>query len=73
MLVSLKEGKQDGVALLGLLQANSFQVLMETILGIAQGFPRDRDVIINALLEHRRERPWAVFQHNIMPKGSGSP
>jgi hypothetical protein len=65
MLVSFEERQQDGIALFGLLQTYSFQVLMETVLGLAKRFPRDRDVIINTLLEHRRIGLRAVFQHNI--------
>ena len=52
MFVRLQECKQDSVALFGLLEANPLQMLMEPVLRLAQRFPRDRSVIINAFLEH---------------------
>ena len=52
MLVGLEKGEQDGIALLSLLQTDTFQVLMETLLRLAKGFPRNRYVVINALLKH---------------------
>ena len=60
MLVSLEEGEQDCIPLLRLLQTDTFQVLMKTILGLAEGFPRDGQVIINALLKHPNRGPAAL-------------
>jgi hypothetical protein len=52
MFVSLKESKQDRVALLGPLQTDSFQMLMKAILRLAERFPRDRHMVIYAFLKH---------------------
>lgn len=41
MLVRLKKREQDRIALLGLLKPHPFEVLMETILCLAQRFARD--------------------------------
>lgn len=57
MFVSFEERQQDGIALFGLLQTYPFQVRMEAVLGVAKRFPRDRNVIVNTLLEHRQNQP----------------
>lgn len=54
VLVSFEKGKKDGIALLGPFQADAFQVLLKTILRLAQPFLRNRDGIIDAFLQHFR-------------------
>jgi len=52
MVAGFEKGPQDGVALLGLLQADIFEVTMEDLLGLAHHLARDRGLIIDALLQH---------------------
>lgn len=54
MFVGLKEGKQNSVALLGLFESNFLQVLMKTVLRLAQRFARDGNGIIDAFLKHEK-------------------
>jgi len=65
MLVGLKEREEDGVALLRLLQPDPLQVLMKTVLGFAERLPRNRQLIVNTLLEHRFNRRKASSEDNI--------
>jgi hypothetical protein len=53
VLVGFKKREQDGVALFRPLEADPLQMLMKTLLRLAQGLPRNRSLIINPLLQHR--------------------
>jgi hypothetical protein len=52
VLAGLDEGAEDGVTLLGVLQADALQMLMEALLSVAQGFARERRVVIDPFLQH---------------------
>src|SRR6185437_1804408 len=52
VLVSFEEGEEDSIALLGPFQANTFEMLLKTILRFAQPLLRDRDRVIDAFLQH---------------------
>ena len=47
-----QECEQNGVALLGVLEPDFFQVTMEYLLRVAQRLARNRGVIVNSLLQH---------------------
>src|SRR5262249_44116693 len=57
MVASIEERPQDGVALLGMLEADASQMLVKDVLGLAHGFARGRSVVVNASLQHGRQRP----------------
>ena len=52
MVAGFEEGTQDGVPLRGLLQADTLQMAMEDILGLANHLARNGGLIVDALLEH---------------------
>lgn len=54
MFMSFEKSEEDSVALLGPFQADTFQMLLKTILGLPQPLLRDRDGIIDAFLQHFR-------------------
>src|SRR5689334_13875161 len=54
MLVGFEECEQNSIALLGPFQTDAFEMLLKTILRLAQPFLRDRDRIIDAFLQHFR-------------------
>ncbi len=52
MIAGFQEGAQDGIALLGVLQAYALQVLEEDVLRFTHGFARRRSMIVNPSLQH---------------------
>src|SRR5690349_1436190 len=52
VLVSFEKREQDGVALLSPLEADTLQMLLEAVLRLAQRLLQDRNVIIDAFLQH---------------------
>jgi hypothetical protein len=52
MVAGFEKGPQDGVALLGLLQADVFEVAMQDLLGLAHHLARDCGLIVDAFLQH---------------------
>lgn len=48
MLVGFQEGAQDGIALAGVLQPDSFEVVIEALRGLANGFMRELGPVVNA-------------------------
>jgi len=52
MLARFQKRSQDRVALRRLLQANTFQMLVQDALSLAHHFGRDRRLVIDAFLEH---------------------
>ena len=52
MFASFQEGPQNGVALLGLLQADAFEMLQKNSLSFADVIPRDGRLIVDSLLQH---------------------
>src|SRR5258708_36541482 len=57
MVASIEEGAQDGVALLGVFQADALQMLVKNVLGLAHGFARGWSMVVNASLQHVCRRP----------------
>src|SRR5262249_29317514 len=55
MVPRIEERAQDGVALLGMLEADTSQVFVKDVLGLAHGFARGRSVVVNASLQHGRQ------------------
>ncbi len=51
MLARFKKGLQDGVALLGMLEANLLQMLMEDLLSFPHHLPGDAGLIIDPFLK----------------------
>ena len=51
MLPRFQEGSQDGVPLLGVLQADALQVPMQNLLRLANHLARDAGLVVNALLQ----------------------
>jgi len=52
MVAGFEEGTQDGVALLGLLQPDIFQMAVQDLLSLADHLSRDGGLIIDSLLQH---------------------
>ncbi len=69
MVVGLQEGAQNGVALPGMLQADSFQVIVETLLGLADRFVRELGLVVNAFGQggHRYPSKWYPFNGKSIP------
>ena len=61
MVAGFEEGAQDGIALGGLLQADTLEVAVEDVLCFAHHLARDGGLVIDTFLEH------ALLQH----EGSG--
>ena len=66
VVVGLKKGLQNGVALRGMFQTHAFEVLMQDLLRLANHLTRDAGLIVNALLQHGR---WPI--PGILPLGGG--
>ena len=49
MVANFEERLEDGVALLGVLESDSFEVSMEDTLGFEEHFPRNAGLIVNPL------------------------
>ncbi len=58
MIAGLQEGAQDGIALLGVLQAYALQVLEENVLRFTHGFACRRSMIVNPSLQHVGGQVW---------------
>ena len=54
MVASLEECAEDGVTLISMLKADTFQVFVEDILGFAHSFASWGRVIVNSSLQHQR-------------------
>lgn len=52
MIAGFQERTQDRVALIGMLQTYTFQVLIKNILGLPHGLARWRSMIVDTSLEH---------------------
>ena len=52
MIACFQESAQNGIALLGVLQAYALQVLEEDILRFTHGFACGRSMIVNSSLQH---------------------
>jgi hypothetical protein len=52
MVAGLQEGAQNGIALLGVLQADALQMLKKDLLRLTHGFARGRGMIVNTSLQH---------------------
>src|SRR5262249_50190520 len=57
MVAGIEERPQEGVARPGMLEADASQMLVKDVLGLAHGFARGRSVVVNASLQHGRQRP----------------
>ena len=53
MVAGLEEGAQDGVALVGMLEAHLLQVLVEQVLGLAHLLARDGRLVVDPFWQHR--------------------
>jgi len=54
VVAGFEEGAQDGIALRRLLEADTLEVLVEDLLGLAHHLARDGGLVVDALLEHER-------------------
>ena len=52
MVACFQKGAQDGVALVSMLQAYTFQVFVKDVLRLAHGFASGRRMIVNSSLQH---------------------
>lgn len=65
VIASFQKSAQDGIALVCMLEANTFQVLVENVLRLAHGFPRRRSVVVNSSLQH--ENLLGIWLQNHLP------
>ena len=62
MIAGLKKGAQNGVALLGMLQANALKMPVKDLLGLAHVLTRRRSMVVNPSLQHQRFPEYASRQ-----------
>ena len=62
MIAGLKKGAQDGIALLGMLQANALKMPVKDLLGFAHVLTRRRSMVVNPSLQHQRFPEYASRQ-----------
>ena len=62
MIAGLKKGAQNGVALLGMLQANALKMPVKDLLGFAHVLTRRRSMVVNPSLQHQRFPEYASRQ-----------
>ena len=56
MVASLEECAEDRVALVGVLKADTLEVLVKDVLRLAHGFASWGCVIVNSSLQHQKSR-----------------
>src|SRR5689334_17304904 len=56
MVAGFQEGAQDGVTLIGVLEADTLEVPVKNLLRFAHGFARRWRVIVNSSLQHGSNR-----------------
>jgi hypothetical protein len=69
MIPGLKKRAQDSIALPGLLQSDPLQMAVQNVLSLADHFPGNRRLVINAVLQHGRRESWDSAYHRHLESG----